>query len=359
MVANAARDTGEGGLAGAYTPMDTARAAAVLRDVFGMRGTLKRFDTEKDDTFRVRTDDGTYVLKIANPDEGYEELEFQNALMRHVEARDALLPVPRVVATTDVGDIGTITDIDGQRRHVRMLTFLDGTPLADTDSTPEGRVKIGRILARLRHATEGFDHPGKARVYPWDVQNLMKFAHLLDEVDEPAQHDALARGLDRYRDIAPRIPSLRRQVLHNDFSKSNIVVDHDAPGFVTGIIDFGDAVETAIAIDVSTALLNQLPRQPMANPDGDLFAAGRDVLRGYLEKAELTDEELAMVPHFVMGRVIVRALLTLWRVKLFPDNETYIMRNTEQGWHQLDWFLSRSPEEVSDLLMPFAKSKDA
>ena len=80
-------------------------------------------------------------------------------------------------------------------------------------------------------------------------------------------------------------------------------------------------------------------------------------MEGYLSIAELTDEELALIPHLVMGRIITRALLTLWRVKLFPENERYIMRNTEQGWHQLDWFLTRSSEQVSDILKPYSKLK--
>ena len=53
--------------------------------------------------------------------------------------------------------------------------------------------------------------------------------------------------------------------VHNDFSKSNIVVDHHSADFVTGIIDFGDAVKAAIAIDVATALLNQ-PRDAKRGP---------------------------------------------------------------------------------------------
>ena len=55
------------------------------------------------------------------------------------------------------------------------------------------------------------------------------------------------------------------------------------------------------------------------------------------------------------ARVVARALLTLWRSRLFPENETYIMRNTKQGWHQLDWFLARPLEEISEILMPWSK----
>src|SRR5690606_2961075 len=146
----------------------------------------------------------------------------------------------------------------------------------------------------------------------------------------------------------------RFQVLHNDFSRSNIVVDHDSPHFVTGIIDFGDAVRTAIAIDVSTALLNQLPS--FNRPD--LFMEGRDLLRGYLRIADLQEEELLLIPHLVMARVIARALLTTWRAAKFPENQTYILRNTGQGWAQMEWFLERSIDEVSEQLVAVAQSAE-
>jgi Ser/Thr protein kinase RdoA (MazF antagonist) len=99
---------------------------------------------------------------------------------------------------------------------------------------------------------------------------------------------------------------------------------------------------------VATALLNQLP--PEAGPD--IFAEGRDLLRGYLSVAELTAQELALVPHLVMARVVARALLTNWRARIMPDNATYILRNTQQGWSQLAWFLARTPAAVSAALLP-------
>jgi len=346
--------TEQGGLAGAYVRMTKERAAVLLEEFFGMSGTLRRFDTEKDDTFSVKVAEGQkFVLKIANPDEPFGEIDFQNSILRHIEARDPTLPVPRIVSSRDGSDIVRITDIDGSRRYVRLLTFLDGTPLDETGSNQRERVEIGKMLARLRHGTEGFSHVAEDRYYAWDVQNLLTLEHLLDEVDDPAQRNALSLGLERFRSIERRLRNCRKQVLHNDFSESNIVVDHDDPAFVTGIIDFGDSVKTAIAVEVATALLNQLPE----TPKDDLFYRGRDIMEGYLSIAELTDEELALIPHLVMARVVTRALLTLWRTKLFPENERYIMRNTEQGWHQLDWFLARTPEQVSDILMSFSTVK--
>lgn len=354
MNVEAASNKGLGGLSGSHVRMTQDRALAVLQDHYGLKGALTRFDTEKDDTFRVRTATQSFVLKIANPDEPFEEIDFQNGLLTHVGIQNPDLPVPRLLPASNGRDMSVMTDIDGSKRHVRLLTFLEGTPLDQTQSSPRERVEIGKILAHLRLASEGFSHPGAERCYPWDVQHLLRQEQLLSEVQDAGQRAALEQGLNRFRALEARVRACRQQVLHNDFSKSNIVVDHDNPAFVTGIIDFGDAVKTAIAIDVATALLNQLPE----TPHDDLFHRGRDVLQGYLEVTELTDEELALIPHLVMARVVVRALLTLWRARLFPENQTYILRNTEQGWHQLDWFLSRSPEEVSGTLMSFAGRKE-
>lgn len=350
MTGSAVKVSDQGGLAGAYTPMTDVRALQLLQRTYGLEGTLTRFATEKDDTFRLTTGSGArYVLKVANPTEPLEEIDFQNRLIRYAKWIDRALPIPEPIKTTRGQDIFAFTDIDGRNRYVRLLTYIEGTPLVETGSNADERVQIGRMLGRLRLATAGFEHPGANRQYAWDVQHLSTLEHLLEHVDDPGQHKALTAGLARFRQIEPALRGLRQQVLHNDFSKSNLVVDHSDPDFVTGVIDFGDAVKTAIAIDVSTACLNQLPLTPQA----DLFAQARDIVEGYLHMADLTQDELRLIPHLVMARVVTRALLTLWRRKLFPDNETYIMRNTAQGWHQLDWFLSHSPDQISDTLSNF------
>lgn len=336
------------GLADSYTPMREREALALLRQHYGLTGTLKRFATEKDDTFRVRTDQGqSFVLKIANPGESFGEIDFQQSILRAIAANDPALPVPRVIPNLDGADLFGVTESTGAQRYVRLLTFLEGTPLDQTEANPAQRRQIGKILGRLRLATAPVSHPSEDRVLAWDVQHLTTLEPLLNEITDPKQRHALTVGMERFTELRPRLAKCRQQVLHNDFSRSNIVIDHEAASFVTGIIDFGDSVKTAIAIDVSTALLNQLPHEPSA----DMFAAGRDVLQGYLGVADLTEEELRLIPHLVMARIVARALITLWRATMFPENQTYILRNTEQGWHQLAWFLDQPVDQVSETLV--------
>lgn len=345
-----------GGLAAGFTHVDEQEAIALGKAVFGLDGSVVRFPTEKDDTFRFDGHDGRkWILKIANPNEDWEELSLQVELLAHLEQVAPELPVPRVSRSLEDAILSKVTTRSGEDRYVRLLSYMPGVPLATTTSTSQDREKIGELLAALRHACSTFSHPGDARTLAWDVRHLSDLRHLLDYVDDRRHHAQIEMALERFKTIKPQLALCRTQVLHNDFNTSNIVVDPTDERFVTGIIDFGDTVRTAIAIDVSTALMNQLPGQLDGDGEADFFGQARDVLRGYLRGADLTDEELMLIPHLAMARVVTRALLTTWRAKLFPQNSAYILRNTNAGWAQLEWFLDRSFDDISQLLLPPAR----
>lgn len=341
----------QGGLAAPYVAMAEAEAVELVRRYFGIEGRATRFATEKDDTFRITAADGQrFVLKVANPAEDLPEIDLQLRILDHLAVTAPTLPVPRVVANLHGEALFACEDRAGQNRPVRMMSYLDGQPLSEVPSTPSGRQQIGRLLAQLRLALADFSHPADSRVLAWDIQHLLSLESLLGEVSDPAQRRQLEAGLKRFATIEPRIAATRQQVLHNDFSQSNIVVDASLSGFVSGVIDFGDAVRTSVAIDVSTALLGQRPGQS----DGEFFGHGRDLLEGYLAVADLTAEELHLLPHLVMGRVVARALLSIALANAVPANAAYVTRFTAHCWPQLDWFLSRSADEVSSQFANYA-----
>ena len=318
---------------------------------FGIEGSLTRLATEQDDTFRIdAADRRKYIIKVAGPAEDPAALDLQIRLMRHVTRIDPRLPIPELIPNVAGKALVEVIDRAGQVRRARMMSYLEGTCLDSTDSNAVERMRVGEALGRLRHATAAFSHPADSRVLAWDVRHLPALRDLIQYVADEARQEMLQQAMARYASLDARLKQLRTQVLHNDFSKSNILVDRGRPEFVTGIIDFGDAVRTAIGIDVATALLNQLPRDQAAAPVSDLFAAGRDLLRGYLGVTDLSAEELQLIPHLVMARVVARALITSYRAKVMPDNSTYILRNTEQGWAQLEWFLEHSVADLSAML---------
>jgi hydroxylysine kinase len=328
-----------------------AEAEGIAERLYGARGSATRFETEKDDTFLLAcADRGKFVLKIAHPFERTDELDFQVALMRHLEQQAPDLPIPRAIRDLAGAELPKVTTLAGEQRVVRLISFLPGTPLDRTSSTAPQRERIGEILAKLRYAMADFSHPADGRAVAWDVTHLLDLTDLLRFIPSGGKRAWTLSALERFAEVKPRLDLCRRQVLHNDFNTSNLVVDHTSPQFLTGVIDFGDAVRTAIAVDVSTALMNQMPKTFDRRNRYDLFDEPREVLRGYLRYAELTDEELRLIPFLAMGRLAIRALLTCWRAQIFPENSRYILRNTEAGWAHLEWFHSISKAQISDLL---------
>jgi hydroxylysine kinase len=341
-------------LAAAHHSMPASEAEALARDRYGLDARATRLATEKDDTFRLDAgvDGQRWILKVAHPAEPAAEIDFQTALLAHVAAAEPALPVPRVIQDLRGHSWAIVTDAAGQNRAVRLMTWCPGVPLDRIPSSRAQRRATGELLARLRHATAGFAHPADSPVVAWDVQHLPRLRPLLASIPDPGRRAQLAAGLDRFARIEEQVAALRRQVLHNDFNKSNLLAVPGRADVITGIIDFGDATRTAIAIDVSTALLNQLPRVTgPARLTGDIFHDGRDVLQGYLSQADLTPGELRLIPHLVMARVVARALISTHRAARFPANATYLLRNTEPGWAQLAWFLDHSEAEVTACLM--------
>ncbi|MCA0921589.1 phosphotransferase [Pseudooceanicola nanhaiensis] len=339
---------GQGGLATDFTRLTAEEAAAICRDLYGMEGSLDRLDTEKDDTFRLTTDQGRFILKVANPDEAESELDLQLAALRHLEETGFPIDVPRAVPLTSGGYIARLA---GSDRMVRMMTYVEGEMVEDAGLDATQRYHYGRALAELRLALATFSHPAQARVLAWDVRHAGILRPLLTQIETTPERVALAEAVfDRLAALQTRIDALPRQVVHNDFRGNNLVGDPAAPQFITGIIDFGDVVETAVAIDLSTAVMNQMLRE--FPPEADIFAPSRAVVEGYAAHAPIGEEELAMVPHLVMARVLLRAVMNEWRAALMPSNREYILRNSGPSWGQLGWFIARPVEEISALLLP-------
>jgi hydroxylysine kinase len=343
-----------GTLGTSFVSLTDAEAISSLQEHFGMVSAVARLPTEKDDTFRIDLPGGGhYLLKVANPFENESELAFECELLQHVAATDPKLPIPNLVPTIEGAVQFWVVDATGSRRHARLMTYLEGMPL-DGITGPlnsSERERIGEVLARLRLAMAGFHHPADGRVVAWDVQNFLSLDNLLDHVTDHSRRRSVAEAMGRFAALTDHISSLRRQVLHNDFNRSNIIVDRSRSEFVTGIIDFGDSVRTAIAIDVATALLNQLPRNISAQSSADLFSDSHDLLRGYLRIADLSEEELALIPHLTMARCATRALITTWRAQLFPERAKNILRYTESDWSHLEWLLLRSADQLSSTFL--------
>jgi len=312
-------------LAAPFARIPDAAMALLAETGWGLEvGSVRRLATERDDTVLVEHRDGRHVLKVAHPLDDPALLDFQCSAMRHALERDPDLPLARLLPDVDGAVLRPVVGADGEPRLARVLGYLEGVLLDYDATTREQREQVGRAAGRLSAALADFEHPGSVRVLAWDLQQLGTLRPLLDHVADPVARDLVAAELDRYDDrVGPAVHATRQQVVHNDVNTDNVVVDPSRTTFVTGVLDFGDAVHGSVVADLAVAMSYAVGASAAGSSP---WSPAYDVARGYRSVRELTAPELALLPDLVRARFAQRLLLNSWLAVTDPANAHYTGR---------------------------------
>ena len=187
----------------------------LAQEHYQLKVTVKPLPGEIDLNFQVKTDDGqTFTLKIANPKELPQNLDFQNTLIQHLAAAGLDLEVPRVVPAQTGTLVTTITAPDGSQRFMRLLTWIEGRCIADVrPHTSELMENVGALCGKLSLALAGFEHPAAHRWLKWDPAQAAWTRAYLDLFADTEQQ-ALATYFYRMfeQEAVPLFPQLRSSV---------------------------------------------------------------------------------------------------------------------------------------------------
>jgi 4-aminobutyrate aminotransferase-like enzyme/Ser/Thr protein kinase RdoA (MazF antagonist) len=307
--------------------VDLETAARIADDVFGVSGPVRELGSQQDRNVLVRSLQGDVLLKISNRAFSRAEIEAQNAVMRHVRAAGIDIPVP--LASRDGEAISTV-DIDGERHHVRLLSFVAGTPLIERARlTPSDVGALGDLAGRTSAALAGITHEGLERGdLQWDLRRGEDVVRTLaasvrDEARRACVLDAVAAVtavLDEVRDTLPV------QTVHGDLTDDNVVMRMEHGVCVlSGIIDFGDAMTSWRVAEVAVACTAALHREP----DDPLVAL--PLVEAFDHHVSLTDGELRALWPLVVLRGAVLVVSGLQQVAIDPGND-YAAEALEREW---------------------------
>lgn len=305
---------------------------------YGLTGSLVRLTSERDLNHRLTTTDGqNFTLKIANAAEPAALTAFQTAALQHVARQAPDLPVPRVVGSQDGRTI-----LPTPQGALRLLTWLDGTPLHATQASDPQRHAVGQALASLTAALCAFDHPAADHILLWDIRQVPRLAPLLPAIESRALRAEATDFVARFAaEIAPALETLPAQIVHADFNPHNLLTAPDDPTRITGILDFGDMVRTPRICDLATAASYQIdPACPL-----DSLAA---FLQGYSTVLRLTDPEIALLFDLITARMITTLTITSWRAARYPENAAYILRNQPSALAGLAAFRAIDRDTATD-----------
>ncbi len=327
--------------------VDTALAAELARDHFGITGAIVELPSERDRNFLVSGPEHGVVLKVANADSSPSAVVLQDAVLRHVSGTPGVAtPVP---IPTSAGETHGEVTIDGAIHAIRMVEFVPGRPLGTIrPKTPAILRAVGSAAARLGERLASFPAEGVPDAFPWDVRHgPATIAGALDAVDDPARR-SLLDGIVRRAAMAlePLWAALAVGVVHGDLNDHNVIV-----GEGVGAIDFGDLHLSVRAAEVAVAAAYAALGFP------DPIGAIAEVIAGAHATRPRDEAELAAVIPLVVMRLGISVVTAAHQTAADPENP-YLAISQEDAWTTLEhlaatpWYLALARVRASCGLVP-------
>ena len=312
-------------------------AVAVGAELYDLQVSATALPSERDQNFLLRTASGDqFVLKIANADEDFDFLNFQNQLIKFLAARDFDLEFPRIVAATNGDEIASINSADSTH-FVRLLTWLDGVCFAEIKH-PRRKLlaSLGCALAQMDAALAGFSHEAAHRTFLWDLRQAAKAPELagLLPIDR-------RRLVERFFAEWEKVDwdTLRFSIIHNDANDYNILVrgSTSSQQRVSAILDYGDVVYSATVCNLAVALAYTMLDKP------DPIGAAAQVVAAYQEIYPLTEAEVGALYTLTVTRLCLSVCIAARQTLDVPDNE-YLNISNAPVWSLLEKLRDITPD---------------
>ena len=302
-------------------------AVRLVRELYGLPVDAEPLPSERDQNFLLRDADGPrYVLKIANRDEALEVLDLQNRLLARLGSVATGLAFPRLLAARSNLDITPVASEDGAAYFVRLLTWVDGVPMASVQPHSNELLRsLGASLARLDLALAGFDHPAAHRSFYWDLRHASMAWRHLDLLPETRR-----RMLQPFIEAWEKIDwdGLPGGVIYNDANDYNVLVD-PAGTRVVSFLDLGDVVHSAVICDLAIAVAYAMLGKQ------DAIAAAAEVLAGYHKVRPLSQAETEALYPLAAARLCASVCYAANQARLAPTND-YLNISNRPAWDLLE-----------------------
>jgi 4-aminobutyrate aminotransferase-like enzyme len=281
-------------------------------------GAIKPLPSYADQNFLIRGERGAFVLKLANASWNRDDLDLENQAMIELARTAPDYDWPRVQFTQDGRHIVTL-DVDGEARHVRLLSYVPGRTYADAvvDLAPEQRhalhVSLGRAVASVNRGLASLRHHAADREQEWNLTNLPALVDEIAHIGDASLREIVGRHASAFCAALPSLAArLPQCVLHNDANDLNVIVGE--ANLVSAVIDFGDMCTGLRLAELAIACTYAMQHED------DPVACAQRIVEGYLAEGELVDAERESLHAFIMARLCQSMLMATRTSRDQPDN---------------------------------------
>jgi homoserine kinase type II len=192
---------------------------------------------------RVETDGGLLFLRI-NEGKSEDDVRREAEIVAHVAGRGVPTPVPRAA-----GDGAPFARWQGELAS--LFPWVAGRTLARVELTPGHAAGVGRALAALHRASDGFPDRRPGRYEPPEIASRLARIAALGRAELAPAVAILVPELARLdQERTPEVPT---GVIHGDLFVDNVL--YDDAGTLTALIDFEQASWGRLAYDLAVTTL--------------------------------------------------------------------------------------------------------
>ncbi|MBY0573786.1 MAG: phosphotransferase [Undibacterium sp.] len=310
--------------------MNIQTALVLLQQHWQMSGTASELPSYADHNFKIQNEQGVFVLKIANPNWSYDDLDFENAALLHLEQSVPELALPSVQLACDGRHIIPIKTQQEQLCHMRLMRFVAGdvyATMAARQDINQARLQksLGLAMAKIALGLHHFKHPNMHRYVDWNISNLAQLCPEIQHINHPRLADLLTRHTNYFLAHEKSWQqSLPMQVIHNDANDYNVIVSSpvdDVPIEVNGFIDFGDMCYQFRVFDLAIAITYALQH---VEQDQDVLSTLLRIISHYHTITPLSSAELQALMPCILARLCQSILMASIAQRRDPDNQ-YIL----------------------------------
>ncbi len=280
------------------------------------------------ENYKVFAEDGNhYVLKYHQNISELKTIKAEHKLLLHL-AKNCPIQVSQPTGPKK-----------GIRKHStgfsRVLTFLDGKFLGETEHSNRLLFNFGQSIAQLDLAMIDFENNNlKAYHHDWDLNRCLTVWPMMKYIEDFSDRKLVNYYFDQYKaNVTPVIPTLRHSIIHNDLNDWNILTRND---LVSGIIDFGDVCYAPLINNLAVALTYIMLSKPFP------VRAACHVIKGYQEKLPLTREEVELLYYLIPAR-LCQSVCHSARKKALGDDTEYVRISEAPAWELLRKWSSFNP----------------
>ncbi len=285
---------------------------------------LNKLNSERDINFIIiLKKKKKYVLKISNPLEKLNILEYQDRLIKHLRNDNDLKKfIPQICHTKIV----KYFDKKNRECFVRILSYIEGRMYGDIKSNSIIEKSLGELLGKTSIRLKSFFDIVSYRKFIWDPSNINWINKDINIFTGRKKTILFKCFLEYKRYVRKNLNKLRYSVTHSDPNNYNLVVKNNK---INGLLDFGDSIYAPIindlAICLSYALMNNM----------NIYSTLKNIISEYHKVFPINENEIYSLISLCKSRLIITVVMAKKQRIKYPSNK-YLSISENDAWLLLE-----------------------